>query len=152
MITRLVSNSNNRYNNLTKCILDEKTPLPEDRDMQGFLPLAKSFNSFDFKAEEIKDEHIQKFIRAKRLIEFGTWSSSYDVNGIKLIVVKYVSHFTVVRLCKMLFFREKLEKGVEFEPACIQPDPTENLLEEMKSFNLADPTKSSKSKSITTFI
>lgn len=71
--------------------VDEKIPLSEDRDMQGFLPLAKSFTNFDFKAEEIEDEKIQRFIRSKRLIDFGTWISNYDVNGAKLIVTKYVS-------------------------------------------------------------
>lgn len=27
---------------------------------------------------------------------------------------------------------------IKFEPGCIQPDPTNDLLEEMKSFNVAD--------------
>lgn len=70
--------------------VDEKIPLPEDRDMQGFLPLTKSFTNLDFKAEEIEDEKLRQFIRAKRLIDFGTWISNHEVNGSKLIVVKYV--------------------------------------------------------------
>lgn len=86
------------------CLADQKIPLPEDRDMQGFLPLAKTFSNLDFKEEEIEDEKIQRFIRAQRLIHFGTWISNHEVNGAKLIVTKYVIFYTYINYIYFKYF------------------------------------------------
>ncbi|KAF5306739.1 hypothetical protein FQA39_LY01497 [Lamprigera yunnana] len=107
-----------------------KTPLTEDRELQGFLPLVKAFRGLDFKLDEFEENvETEKFIRTRRLIDFGIWLTTYDVNNTKLIVVKINENQDTV-----------------FEPGCVQPDPTIKLLEEMKSFNVIETLQSEKIK------
>lgn len=69
------------------CLLVEKSPLPEDREMQGFMPLAKHFSHLDFKSDEIEDVKVEKLIRAKRLVNFGMWLTEYgEKSDVKLVV------------------------------------------------------------------
>lgn len=70
-------------------IADEKTPLPEDRELHGFLPLAKVFVDLSFDANDVQTDAVnEKLIRAKRLISFGYWLSTYDVNSTKLVLYR----------------------------------------------------------------
>lgn len=64
---------------------DSKYPLPEDKYLQGFLPLSKNFNEFDFK-EDIEDSKIERLVRMKRLVNFSLWLTDIDVNGSKFII------------------------------------------------------------------
>lgn len=66
-------------------MLDNKYPLPEDKDLQGFLPLTRNFKDFDFK-EEIDDPKVKRLVRMKRLVNFSLWLTDVDVNGKKIII------------------------------------------------------------------
>ncbi|KAF5290808.1 hypothetical protein FQR65_LT11512 [Abscondita terminalis] len=116
-----------------KCrnILVTKTPLSEDRELQGYLPLVEAFKMLDFKLEEL-DENCEdeKFIRAKRLIDFGLWLANFDVYKTKLIVAKINDE----------------DQSTIFESGYVQPDPTTKLLEEMKSFNIVEIPQTEKVK------
>lgn len=106
-------------------------PLSEDRELHGFLPLVECFEGLDFKLEELEENcDTEKLIRAKRLIHFGIWLTTYDVNNVKLVVTKTNDE----------------DKTTNFEPGCVQPDPTTKLLEEMKSFNVAESSQIQKVK------
>lgn len=104
-----------------------KVPLSEDKMLEGFLPLCKNFKDFDFK-EDINDTKIERLVRMKRIIKISLWLTDLDVNGNKLILKNEVDGETV------------------FEPVCIQPDPTNDLLEEMKSFSVADNYSENKAR------
>ncbi|KAK4881318.1 hypothetical protein RN001_004637 [Aquatica leii] len=113
------------YTNFTK------TPLSEDRELQGFLPLVEAFKTLDFKLDELEENsETEKFIRAKRLIDFGIWLANFDFNNTKLIVAKINNE----------------DQSTVFESGCVQPDPTTKLLEEMKSFNIVETMKTEKIK------
>ncbi|XP_018321584.1 protein SMG7-like [Agrilus planipennis] len=100
----------------------ENVLLYEDRELQGFLPFSEIFKKYKSKVD--KEDYVdkEKTIRAKRLIEYGTWLTSVEVNSKKLINNKKGSD----------------EDSIVFEPQCTQPDPTSKLLEEMKSFSLSE--------------
>lgn len=100
-------------------ILDANTSLPEDKEIQGFIPITKHLENVGFK-NEIDDKSVINRIRAKRLIIFGLWVCQTDVNGKKLVIMT------------------ENDTQYTFEPVCIQPDPTESLLEEMRSVNLVE--------------
>ncbi|KAG5894975.1 hypothetical protein JTB14_009706 [Gonioctena quinquepunctata] len=100
-----------------------KSPLPEDKALQGFVPLSKNFKDFDFK-EDIDDAKIEKLVRMKRLISMSSRLTEIDVNGNKLIL------------------KNEVNGEIVFEPVCIQPDPTNDLLEEMKSFSVVEHSES----------
>lgn len=74
--------------NLFQITDDETVPLSEDRELEGFLPLAQSFKLLNFKYESSQTESPseEKQIRAQRLVNFGTWLTSYKVNGSNLII------------------------------------------------------------------
>lgn len=93
--------------------------MPEDKEIQGFIPITKHLKDVDFK-NEIDDKSVINRIRAKRLINFGLWVCATDVNGKKLVIMS------------------ENDGQYTFAPACIQPDPTESLLEEMRSVNLVE--------------
>lgn len=61
-------------------------PLSEDKELQGFLPLADKIKSFDFKSHFDDVDEKEKYIRALRLINFGKWLTTYSVNNVNLIV------------------------------------------------------------------
>jgi hypothetical protein len=104
------------------------TPLLEDRILQGFRPLLKNFKELNFKEEDIDDQKSENLIRIKRLIDFGVFISDLNVNNAKLIT------------------RTEEDGKINFEPGCIQPDPTNDLLEEMKSFHISDISATSNKK------
>ncbi|XP_023015332.2 nonsense-mediated mRNA decay factor SMG7 [Leptinotarsa decemlineata] len=106
-----------------------KTPLPEDKALQGFLPLANNFKDFNF-SEDIDDIKLERLIRMNRLVSLSEWLTEIDVNGNKLIL------------------KNETNGEVSFEPVCIQPDPTNALLEEMKSFSLKEPSDADHRKSL----
>ncbi|KAJ3639053.1 hypothetical protein Zmor_008710 [Zophobas morio] len=110
------------------CSKYTNTPLFEDKMLQGFRPLLKNFKELNFKEDDVGDESTEKMVRMKRLLDFGVFVSDLDVNNTKL-VTKTVD-----------------DEKISFEPGCIQPDPTNDLLEEMKSFHITDvsPTSSKK--------
>ncbi|KAI4460147.1 smg-7 suppressor with morphological effect on genitalia protein 7 [Holotrichia oblita] len=113
-----------------KCQAYETIPLAEDKELQGFLPLAEPFKSLNFKSDAIQTESpSEKHIRAKRLIDFGIWLTSYKVNNSNLIISK-----------------NDLNGVLVFEPGCIQPDPTDQLLELMKSVNVTEIIEPKKQK------
>lgn len=112
------------------CCADETIPLAEDKELQGFLPLAEPFRSLNFKSDTVQTERpSEKHIRAKRLVDFGVWLTSYKVNNSNLIISK-----------------NDLNGVPVFEPGCIQPDPTDQLLELMKSVNVTEVTEPKKQK------
>lgn len=100
----------------------DKVPLSYDKELRGFVPLSDSLDVYDYASEPLPDE-FEIHLRAKRLLAFGQWITTYDVNGSKLMICS--------------------EEGklLHFEPACIQPDPTIQLLEEMKSFKVEETKK-----------
>nr|CAH7728276.1 unnamed protein product [Callosobruchus chinensis] len=108
--------------NLTKYT---SCPLPEDKSLEGFLPLAKAFEEFSF-SEVIKDLKVEKLLRLSRITNIAQWLTEVDVNGNKLIV------------------RTQNNKEISFEPGLVQPDPTDTLLEEMKSLHIGNPESSAK--------
>lgn len=66
--------------------LDAKVPLPEDRDLQGFLPLEKSFESLRFTNTDLEgDVTMLNKLRAMRIINFGQRITQHQVNGAALI-------------------------------------------------------------------
>lgn len=101
------------YNKFSRCSLQE------DRDLQGFLPLQQNLKDFSFK-DEIEDSEVESKVRMRRIIDFGIWLCGYDFDGTKLIT-------------------KTESKGlINFEPVLSQPDPTNDLLEEMKSFTIKE--------------
>ncbi|KAL3276786.1 hypothetical protein HHI36_012152 [Cryptolaemus montrouzieri] len=92
-------------------------PLAEDRNLKGFLPLSKYLKQFEFSKEE-DDLKVHKLVRIKRILDFGIWLTTHEVNGTKLVT------------------KSEYEGFLKFEPGCIQPDPTNDLLEEIKSFSI----------------
>lgn len=62
--------------------------MPEDTEIQGFLPLAMLLKGLDFKAKEVEDKSVLLRIRAKRLVDFGIWLCEVDVNTKKLVIMK----------------------------------------------------------------
>lgn len=51
-------------------------PLPEDRDLQGFLLFEKNFQNLKFHTEDLKlDTAALNKLRAARMVEFGVWLS-----------------------------------------------------------------------------
>lgn len=65
-------------------VLDSKSSLSEDRDLQGFQPLEGSLKEFNFKSE-IADSEIEHKVRMRRIIDFARWLCDYDLDGVKLI-------------------------------------------------------------------
>lgn len=55
-------------------------------------------------------------------------------------------HFFIHRIL-YYYFRSDNNGEIVFEPGCIQPDPTNELLEEMKSFSVTDSSDAAKQKS-----
>lgn len=101
-------------------------PLKEDRNLKGFLPLSKYLKQFDFDRTE-EDPNIFRLVRIKRILNFGLWLTDFEVNGTKLITKT-----------------ESDDDTIKFEPGCIQPDPTNKLLEEIKSFSIESGAKTEK--------
>ncbi|GJQ82549.1 hypothetical protein Trydic_g13004 [Trypoxylus dichotomus] len=124
---------NNIQEHLTefKCESYKTIPLAEDKELQGFLPLSESFKSLNFKLDMQTDTPSEKHIRAKRLVDFGVWLTSYKVNNTNLIISNTDSNGTIT-----------------FEPGCIQPDPTDQLLEMMKSVNVTEVIEPKKPKAV----
>ncbi|KAJ8960450.1 hypothetical protein NQ318_013734 [Aromia moschata] len=106
-----------------------KSPLPEDKSLHGFLPLTKNFKDFEFK-NELDDPKVEKLVRMKRIVDISLWLTEIDVNGSKLVI------------------KNEINGEMTFEPGCTQPDPTKDLLEEMKSFSIAESADTTKRKSL----
>ncbi|KAF7286748.1 hypothetical protein GWI33_004371 [Rhynchophorus ferrugineus] len=97
--------------------------LKEDKDLEGFLPLNDNLKNLDCK-EELEDTKLENMIRMRRIIDFADWLSGLELDGVKLIT-------------------KTENKGITcFEPSLSQPDPTKDLLEEMKSFTIQDVIES----------
>ncbi|XP_034234923.1 protein SMG7 [Thrips palmi] len=58
-------------------------PLPEDRELHGFLPLTKAMQELTFHCEDSKIDtpEINRF-RASRLVQFGVWLSKQEENAV----------------------------------------------------------------------
>ncbi|XP_060526305.1 nonsense-mediated mRNA decay factor SMG7-like [Cylas formicarius] len=106
-----------------------KSPIREDKSLEGFLPLARNFMEFNFK-EEIEDKKIEDMVRMKRIINFAIWLSDFDVDGAKLIT------------------RSESNGIYDFEPVLSQPDPTNDLLEVMKSFTISGVSETNKASAL----
>lgn len=72
-------------NGLQKTLADFTTdkysylPLPEDRDLQGFIPLEKSFGDLRFSCQDWKLDPVSlNKLRASRVLEFGSWLSKQE--------------------------------------------------------------------------
>lgn len=96
-----------------------KVPLPEDRDLQCFLPLMNAFRDLNFTTPETNDATFYNKLRVSRLIELGAWLCTYSVDKTTLITAQKPTGSKIV-----------------FEPSNEQPDPTIELLEELKHFNI----------------
>nr|XP_022900035.1 protein SMG7-like [Onthophagus taurus] len=92
----------------------KEVALCEDKELQGFLPLTEAFKGLNFKLEASEGD--QKLIRVQRLINFGVVLTKIESNQRLIICVK----------------------NGDFKPGCIQPDPTDQLLELMKSVNVLE--------------
>lgn len=120
-------------NSLTPLVKDfnaskyHDVPLTEDIEIQGFIPLSCIFKKYNFKSKNLLSDSSDtgRKLRAARIIKIGHWLASLEENEQKLIILKTIDDGTV-----------------HFEPCCIQPDPTNEILEEIKSFtidNVEDP-------------
>ncbi|XP_054008743.1 uncharacterized protein LOC128892391 isoform X1 [Hylaeus anthracinus] len=81
-------------NALQNCVVDfpydqyVKVPLPEDRDLQGFLPLEKSFECLKFTSTDLEgDTEAYNKLRAVRILRLGHCLAQYRINGSPLIAV-----------------------------------------------------------------
>ncbi|KAK9296838.1 hypothetical protein QLX08_009247 [Tetragonisca angustula] len=81
-------------NALQNCVADfsydqyVKVPLPEDRDLQGFLPLEKSFESLKFTSTDLEDNiEASNKLRAVRILRLGHYLAQYKINGTALIAI-----------------------------------------------------------------
>ncbi|KAH1005913.1 hypothetical protein HUJ04_006814 [Dendroctonus ponderosae] len=111
------------YNKYAKCSLQE------DRDLQGFLPLEQNFREFTFKVE-IEEREVENKVRMRRIIDLAKWLSNYDLGGTKLITLT------------------EIKGRLNFEPVLSQPDPTNELLMEMKSFTFQEPNSNKNVKTL----
>ncbi|KYN00366.1 PREDICTED: protein SMG7-like [Cyphomyrmex costatus] len=75
-------------NALQNCVVDFKydeyvaVPLPEDRDLQGFLPLEKSFENLRFTNTALEgDVATLNKLRAVRILHLGHCFAQYQING-----------------------------------------------------------------------
>lgn len=75
-------------NALQNCVVDFKyaeyaaVPLPEDRDLQGFLPLEKSFENLRFTNTALEgDVTTLNKLRAIRILHLGHCFAQYQING-----------------------------------------------------------------------
>ncbi|XP_012253866.2 nonsense-mediated mRNA decay factor SMG7-like [Athalia rosae] len=65
-----------------------KVPLPEDRDLQGFLPLQKAFEPLRFTNTDLEGDVISlNKLRAIRILDLGRQLSEQQVNGTTLISI-----------------------------------------------------------------
>ncbi|KAL6260641.1 hypothetical protein P5V15_008161 [Pogonomyrmex californicus] len=76
-------------NALQSCVVDFKydeyaaIPLPEDRDLQGFLPLEKSFENLRFTNTALEGDMVTlNKIRAVRILHLGHCFAQYRINGL----------------------------------------------------------------------
>ncbi|XP_058791752.1 nonsense-mediated mRNA decay factor SMG7-like [Phymastichus coffea] len=83
-------------NGLQSCVIDfdysqyAKVPLPEDRGLQGFLPLEKSFETLQFTNTDLEDDAMVNkgcILRAIRIIHLGKQLAQHQVNGAHLITL-----------------------------------------------------------------
>ena len=81
-------------NALQNCVVDfayeqyVKVPLPEDRDLQGFLPLERSFECLKFTSTDLEgDTEASNKLRAVRILRLGHSFAQYRINGSALIVL-----------------------------------------------------------------
>lgn len=57
-------------------------PLPEDRDLQGFLPLERSFENLRFTNTDLEGDIVTlNKLRAVRILHLGRCLAQYQVNG-----------------------------------------------------------------------
>uniref|UniRef100_A0A1B6BZA1 DNA/RNA-binding domain-containing protein n=1 Tax=Clastoptera arizonana TaxID=38151 RepID=A0A1B6BZA1_9HEMI len=93
----------------------EKYPLPEDSDLQGFLPLENSFSELNFDEQDLTVGVRQK-LRGARLIQLGTWLSTLPYH---LITIRYTG------------------SSVTFEPVSgVQVLPSSELIKELEELSL----------------
>ncbi|XP_012152176.2 uncharacterized protein LOC100880698 isoform X2 [Megachile rotundata] len=81
-------------NALQNCVADfpydqyVEVPLPEDRDLQGFLPLEKSFECLKFTNTDLEDDiEASNKLRAVRILRSGHCLAQYKINGSALIAI-----------------------------------------------------------------
>ncbi|XP_076756176.1 uncharacterized protein LOC143426524 [Xylocopa sonorina] len=81
-------------NALQNCVADFaydqyiKVPLPEDRDLQGFLPLEKSFECLKFTNTDLEDNiDASNKLRAVRILRLGHCLAQCRINGNALIAI-----------------------------------------------------------------
>lgn len=75
-------------NALQNCVVDFKhseyaaVPLPEDRDLQGFLPLERSFENLRFTNADLEGDVVTlNKLRAVRILHLGRCLAQHQVNG-----------------------------------------------------------------------
>ncbi|XP_011314139.1 protein SMG7 [Fopius arisanus] len=77
-----------------------KTPLPEDRDLQGFLPLEKTFDSLRFCNNDLEGDIISiNKLRAVRIINLGRRLAQCQVNGRTLLNVTCMDNNKIKFTC-----------------------------------------------------
>lgn len=96
-------------------------PLPEDRDLQGFIPLEKSFSDLRFSCHDWKLDPVSlNKLRAARVLEFGMW------------LLKQDSHRLVTRRSSP----GAEESSVVFEAVGGQQAPPCDLIRELEELSL----------------
>ncbi|KAK2581218.1 hypothetical protein KPH14_008016 [Odynerus spinipes] len=98
-----------------------KVPLPEDRDLQGFLPLEKNFENLKFTNTDLEDDiaTLNK-LRAARLIQLGHYLTQHQINESPLIA--FVTS-------------EKIEEN-KFIPMSEGIGPSNELMKELEELSL----------------
>nr|CAD7443175.1 unnamed protein product [Timema bartmani] len=93
-------------------------PLPEDQDLQGFIPLEKALGKLRFSSQEWKTGQVTfNKLRANRLLEFGNWLATQ--NDYRLITQ-----------------RPGDGEGVVFESVSGQQVPPRDLIRELEELSL----------------
>lgn len=71
-------------------VLVDKIPLPEDRDLQCFLPLVNAYKDLDFTicVNPNYDTRFFNNLRANRLVCLSVWLSTQNVDNNVLITAK----------------------------------------------------------------
>lgn len=143
-------------NGLQECVNDfnydqfSTIPLPEDRDLQGFLPLEKNFENLKFSQPDSVDAAILNKIRAVRILNLGHYLTQCQVNGLSLInivikdndlkkftcITEGVSHELMKELEELTEKKDETEHYLNFEKkvgGILKPQQSLSVLENVSN-------------------
>jgi protein SMG7 len=97
-------------------------PLPEDRDLQGFLPLERSFENLKFTNSSILEGDIVTLnkLRAVRILHLGRCLAQYQINGLAPISITI----------------EEKTGDSKFTPMSNSAGPSNELMKELEELSL----------------